>query len=194
MRSSLDQFESVYDLYFATVYGHYRYLQNRFLNIAQAIQSFHRRKDQGTLLSKAEFRALKAEMKGCMQAFGDRIHPDIFETLESRLQFFNEYTLRERLVALFPDDDQVLEGLTGGIPAFRDDIRHTRNYLTHYSVGEERKATEGTALLRLTMRMQPALCRLLLQELGIPDELTDAWIKRQARRIDPIGSVWETGE
>lgn len=189
---TLERYRPVYDLYFATIYAADSYLQNRFLNFAQAIESFHRRREKGTLLPPETFRDIKSELVACLRSQSDRIPNEIRATFASRLQYFNEYTLNERLLALFPDSDEVLQDLTGGTAEFRIDMRNTRNFLTHYTEELEAKASTGVALVRLTMRMQAALSRLFLQELGIPERFVESWTRKQIRRIEPIRSIWES--
>lgn len=159
----------VYDLYFSTLYNPYMYLESKFLNLIQAIETYHRRKFGGKYQSDEEYQA------GLYKKFVNVIPSDLEKGFkqslkEGKLKYANEFSLRKRLQEivdrLSPKFAIEFIGLPKARKEFISKVNDTRNYLTHYSQDLSEKSAEGSELLRLTEKLEVLLEICLLEEIG----------------------------
>lgn len=158
-----DRFDSSFNLYFATKTGRDLYLDNRFLMLAQALESLHRHSSSETAFSTEDYSTLCAVFK--------KVVPDAFkEWLHTRLEYGNEPSLRQRLKFLFKG----FESIYGDSKKVKDLISRivtTRNYLTHYDVSLRQQSARGRELYKLCLSLETlfqlhmaTLCGLSVEE------------------------------
>lgn len=80
----------------------------------------------------------------------------------------SRWTLKERLEALL--DSLPVTGIVGERPNLVEEVRDTRNYLTHHSERREDRALRGTELMEVTYELRKILAFFLLDELGLDTE------------------------
>jgi hypothetical protein len=163
----------IYSLYFATVYSSRIYLEHKFLSLAQAIESYHRRCKGNTVLPKAEHRR---RIKRIINAV-----PEDKEWLQQRLAYSNEPTLRNRLQELCNEHSVVLKSVLPDIESFIRRVIDTRNYLTHYDERLKEKQAEGRQLFMLAQKLKMLLELCLLKELGFEDSALQGLVERNRR-------------
>lgn len=81
-------------LYFASKGGEHKYLDGKFLALAQALETYHRRTSQEALMDKAKF-------NGLVKVLIDSCPKEHQEWLKARLAFGNELNLARRLKKIF---------------------------------------------------------------------------------------------
>lgn len=138
--------------------------ENKFLNIMQGIETFHRRRRHNEKESKESHKVKTTKIvETC---------PSEYQTwLKEKLNFSNEPTLQDRLKELFAEIDESLKDHL--FPKVEDIIKNSknsRNYYTHYTKSLEKKALKGSSLFYLTERLKVFLLILLLKETGISNE------------------------
>jgi ApeA N-terminal domain 1 len=135
--------------------------ENKFLNLMQGIETFHRRTRQNEKESKQIHKEKMHEIiSTCPDSFQD--------WLKSKLHFSNELSLHERLVQLFEEIDSSLKNhLFKDVEKLIKDSKNTRNYFTHYDKTLEKKALSGKELFLITEKLKIFLLIILLQETGI---------------------------
>jgi hypothetical protein len=151
--------------------------ENKFLNIVQAIETFHRRMRKNEKLTKELHKQRIAEiLVDC---------PDSHkEWLKGRLHFSNEPTLQERFTELFEElDNRIVERLFFNSEELIRNVKNTRNYLTHYDTTLESKAVQRPELFYLTERLQILLLLLILNELEIGQDKIYEFILRGSNRL-----------
>ena len=90
---SYETFEPAFNLYFASRSDALQYLDVRFLRLAQAVETLHRRSCQDTAMPEDEFKELRNSiLEGCPQ--------DKKEWMEGKLKYANELSLRQRIKAM----------------------------------------------------------------------------------------------
>lgn len=139
-------------------------LENKFLNVMQAIETFHRRR-------RLNEKEPKAVHKQKIKAIIDSVPSEYKNWLNEKLSFSNEPSLHSRLECLFAEIDDILRKRFFG--DYKDLItksKNSRNYYTHYDVSMEKKALKGEELFFLTQRLNIFLLILLLKETGISNE------------------------
>lgn len=146
------------NLYFASKAGEHKYLDGKFLSLAQSLETFHRRTSDETLMDKAVF-------DGLIDQLLTTCSEDKRKWLESKLMFGNELSLGNRLKRLL-DPFKSQFGTSAKREKLIRKIVDTRNYLTHYSKDLENKAAKGRDLWEICLKMEVAFQFQLLTEIG----------------------------
>ena len=173
----------VYDLYLANYYKN-TYPENEFLNLTQAIETYHRRKFGGKYLSDEEYQSKLYKL--LVNAIPEYTTTEFRNSLiNGKLRYANEFSLRSRLLFLINQvsDRYDVDFLKSGKnSAFSKLIADTRNYLTHYSIELKEKAvTSGSALSDLNYKLDLIVRILLLEEIGVNSEKISAIIRKTKR-------------
>lgn len=141
-----DKFDSSFNLYFATKTSRDLYLDNRFLMLAQALESLHRHSSSTTAFSVDDYSSLCKLLEEVVPAkFADWLKP--------RLAYGNEPSLRLRLKSLF----KAFESIYGDSRKVKNLISRTvdtRNYLTHYDVTLRQRSASGADLYKLCLSLE----------------------------------------
>jgi len=155
--------ETVYDLYFGTLYNPHLYLNNQFLNLIQAIESYHRKTMKNNELPEDRHQErIKEILNAVPSKFTD--------WLEWKLKYSNEVNLRQRLKDILEFCSKISERLISDQEAFIGKTVDTRNYLTHFDPELEQRAVKGKELYDLTSRLKVLLQTIFLKELGLSDD------------------------
>jgi hypothetical protein len=146
------------------------YLDGLFINLTQAIESFHRRLYNGKYQSDEDY--LDGLYKLLSAAIPSDIDPSFkMSLLNGKLKYANEYSLRKRLsmilcrmkttynIGFFSSKETINQ--------FIDSVCDTRNYLTHYTLELEQKSAKGNKLYLLCQRLIIILEVLFFEEIGI---------------------------
>jgi hypothetical protein len=167
--SKADVLGPVYNLYFSTLYSPHQYLETEFLSVAQAIETYHRRKFGGKFQSDEEYS--DDLYKRFVEVIPPELDSDFKDSLKSGvLKYANEFSLRRRLREI--TDRLSLLGTIGFIALeearrnFVNKVVNTRNYLTHYNPYLQDKVTRVQELYDLTQKLKTLLEICLLEELG----------------------------
>jgi hypothetical protein len=138
--------------------------ENKFLNVMQGIETFHRRRRHNEKEPKEINKTKVTEILAAC--------PIEYQSwLKEKLNFSNEPTLQDRLKELFAEIDDTLKNhLFPNTEELIKQAKNTRNYYTHYNKSLEKKALAGTPLFYLTERLKVFLLIILLKETGITNE------------------------
>lgn len=168
-----EKIKPVYDLFFANIYRPI-YPENEFLNLTQAIETYHRGIYGGQYVKDKEY--LEGLYQKLIEAIPQNIPAEFRSSLQNgKLRYANEFSLRKRLLLL-------CKHISEKIPVsfirdnrtrsdFAEKIANTRNYLTHYSPELKDKAiTAGAELFEINQQLELILKICLLEELEILPE------------------------
>jgi hypothetical protein len=157
------EIDSVCNLFFSTKYSRL-YLENEFLNIVQAVESYHRRRRKNNLLPEAEHKKRINEVL-------EYLPIEHREWVEGKLSG-NEPSLKVRLEELITENDLVINPLLGTDTPdnFIKKARDTRNFFTHYDKSKENQAAKGDELYWITRILEFLLQACFLTELGCTPE------------------------
>ncbi len=159
-----DELDSVCGLFFSTLYSPSMYLEQQFLNVVQAAESYHRRRFSNQVLSKEQHSAR-------MQSVLNSVPSEHKSWLKEKLRYANEPSLRQRLRELLDVTAAVMDPLVPDRKRFIQKVLDTRNYRVHYDTSLRRKAIEaGAELYSLTMVVSFLVQACFLRELGIEPE------------------------
>lgn len=156
-------------LYFSNRYGHYHYLEGRFLALAQAIETYHRRTNDDVLMDVLVFRSLVATtLRNCPKANRRWLHGRIIRG--------NELPLGKRLKNIIEPFKKYFGSSSDRNKLIRN-IVDTRNYLTHYSNESKSKALQGVSLYVLCEQLEGIIQLHLLSQLGFSETEIEGILK-----------------
>jgi len=149
-------------LYFSTKIGAQKYLDGKFLALAQGLETYHRRTSDDKRMDSNEFESLVSEI---IEACPDQ-H---LEWLKGRLTHGNEINLGKRLKQIIePFKDKL--GNNRERSSLLKKIVDTRNYLTHYNEDLKDRAAQGTELWGLCQKMEVIFQLHFLKVIGFSDD------------------------
>ena len=149
-------------LYFSAATGVHKYLDGKFLALAQALETFHRRTSSETLMENSKFRSLVA--RSILSA-----PKESRRWLWGRLINGNEISLSQRIKKIIMPFNKNIGNAKERGKLIRK-IVDTRNYLTHYSESLEEKTTKGLDLWDTCQKMEAIFQLHLLSQLGLEKE------------------------
>ncbi|RJG36914.1 HEPN domain-containing protein [Motilimonas pumila] len=149
-------------LYFSTKNGAQKYLDGKFLALAQGLETYHRRTSGEKLMDSSEFDSLVSTIsKSCPEEHA--------EWLSGRLMHGNEINLGKRLKRIIEPFKDMLGNSKERSKLLRK-IVDTRNYLTHYSESLKNNAADGEELWILYQKMEVIFQLHFLKVVGFSDE------------------------
>jgi hypothetical protein len=151
-----------FGLYFSTKTGAQKYLDGKFLALAQGLETYHRRTSEETLMEPKCFELLVSTViDGCPDEHSD--------WLKGRLMHGNEINLGKRLKRIIEPFKDYL-GTSRDRSKLLRKIVDTRNYLTHYSDDLEGASAKGQNLWILCLKMEVIFNLHFLNVVGFTDE------------------------
>ncbi|MDQ3698881.1 MAG: hypothetical protein M3373_12805 [Gemmatimonadota bacterium] len=178
----LDRHEAlapVMNLYFATIFHQRMYLEQRFLALAQAAESYHRRTSQSTIVDAEAFRSLRAGL--CAVVDEQQLDAEARKMLKSKFNYLNEIPLKERLRELVAAEGALTSLLIPDAAAFARLVGDTRNFLTHFDPLLDGKAAQGKGLFLLSEQLRFLIELIFLRELGFTLEERDVLVRKHER-------------
>lgn len=161
--------EPAFNLYFASKSGAYKYIEGRFLSLAQSIETLHRRNSNDTLMTEDEFNNLVGIIsKACP---GDKK-----DWLDGKLRYANELPLRQRIKQMIEPFNE-LYGSASERKSFVGKVLDTRNFLTHYDPRLADQSSSGTELWELCMKLEGLFQLHLLRLIKMNDDLINKLIR-----------------
>ncbi|WP_409300077.1 HEPN domain-containing protein [Pseudomonas sp. KCJK8993] len=153
------------NLYFSTKNGTHKYLDSRFLSLAQGAETLSRRTNSEQLMDDNIFQELqKSLLTACPQEHK--------KWLEGRLMYGNEISLSKRLQALTKPFAEKL-GSSKEIKSIVRRIVETRNYLTHYDDTKKETMTDPLKLWELCQKLESIIELNILSLLNFDSESID---------------------
>ncbi len=165
----------VKDLYFGTLYNPRMFLENKFLNLVQALETYHSRRYKGSYsINPKEFGEIVGKIL--------EVIPSKYKKyFEGRLKYANEYNLRKRIKEIIKKSSNIIEFYLSNNREKKDFINkvvNTRNYLTHYDEKLKNKAAKSEDLYWLNLKLKILVEILLMKETGIDSEYISNALKR----------------
>lgn len=179
--------KSVINLYLGLFYIPKRYLTERFLNLAQALEAFHRIVYGGRYIDKIQYKnGIYTSLLNTIdeQSNQHNLSSEFKESLKQRLLYLYEFSLRKRLKELikthqtcFPEEFLTNKQLQKN---FINAVVLDRNKLTHLNENTEIESIiEYRELYKLSNYMEALLRCCFMKFLAIDEEV----IKRSIERV-----------
>lgn len=149
-----------FDLVFEQFYNKNGFTVNTFLNLAQSAETFHARVHNHTKMPREQYKKMKEDI---LEVAPVEYHP----WLNDQFKFGNSLNLHTRLTELTEKySNEILDKILGDKAKFVLNIKHSRNYYTHYSKDGKKKALKGGELYYLSERLKILLVCSFLMEVG----------------------------
>lgn len=169
-----DEIRVVRSLATAATYRGRMFADQKFLNAAHALETYHRRKIGGQERPNAAHRELVKTIVAGTPA-------EHRKWLREKLAFSNELTLLRRLKDLRAMVCKRVETTLAAAEKWEQWIRDTRNYNTHFTSKRNARIAKGKQLVALTESLLMVLDDLILAELGVSDSARNILIARTRR-------------
>ncbi|GGA06434.1 HEPN domain-containing protein [Okeania sp. KiyG1] len=130
---------SILELYMRVYYTPIRHTKDLFLSFAQAIEGFHRIHHNGKYCEYSVFESIRKELEQLLsvELKNHNVKEEYHESILNKIQYWNEFSLKERLENLFKDEkissclpDRLFEN-SDAKDKFVKQVRDTRGSLTH---------------------------------------------------------------
>lgn len=167
----------VFNLYFGTLYNSDMYLEQKFSNLIQAIESYHRRTKNNNEIEPEDH---KKRLCDIIESVDDQYRG----WLEGKLTYSNEPTLRKRLKELTEECSSLLKLSSSKKKSFIGKVCDTRNYFTHYDSSLADRAANGTELLRLCNILKAIIEFNLLLEIGFENSKAQELLEEKYKRYN----------
>lgn len=150
------------ELYFSAVHDGYSFIDGKFLALVQAMESYHRRTSDETVMAEKDYEQLcNTLLVNCPAA--NR------KWLSEKLEYGNEISLNKRIKSIIEPFEQHI-GTSKNVKKMIRKIVDTRNYFTHFDESLKSKAAHGQELLDLCNKMEAIIQLHLLKLLGFDEE------------------------
>lgn len=178
--SNYEVSEPAFNLYFASKTGAHKYLEGRFLSLAQGIETLHRRNARETVMAEEDFRGLiEAVVNGCPH--------EQQKWLKEKLRYANELSLRRRLKRML-EPFETLYGDPKQRKQFVAEVVATRNYLTHYDPDLSDQAAKGKSLWRLCMKLEALFQLHFLRLMGLGDDSIKSLVEKNYALLNKLSN------
>lgn len=170
-----------FSLYFSTKSGAQKYLDSKFLALAQGLETYHRRTSDEKLMANDTFESLVSTiLESCPK--------EHTEWLQGRLIHGNEINLGKRLKRIIEPFKEHLGSSKERSKLLRQ-IVNTRNYLTHYNENLEHEIAKGRELWLLCMKMEAIFNLHFLNIIGFTADEIEQVIKNSEslkKKLQPL--------
>ena len=149
LRSWFDLYETIapsLNLYFSNQNGTHKYLDSKFLFLAQAAETLSRRTNNAVQMNSETFQELQQKLLSACP-------PDHRKWLEGRIKHGNEINLSQRLKSLIEPFKSKL-GNSRQVTSLLRKIVDTRNYLTHYDESNKSIMDDPLKLWNLCRKLE----------------------------------------
>jgi hypothetical protein len=160
-----EKLQPVFSLYFGTLYNPDLYMENKFLSLVSALESFHSRSNnfKDTYIPHEEY-------KGVLKQLIESIPPQIPRVIKKRLtdilKYVNEKSLRSRLKDILKHYGDITQIFIDDFDAFIQKVILTRNYYTHYDEDLIKYAANEAELQLLNLLLELLVQMCLLEALS----------------------------
>jgi hypothetical protein len=161
----------VYILYFSVIYDPDMYVEEKFLNMVLALESYHRGTMNNITWPESEIDNLRNAIIGAT--------PVKYRSwLKEKLLYINEPSLRRRLKDLCVKYSNCLEKWINDRDKFINDVVVTRNYLIHHDEKLIEQTVKDEKLSLLTFKLKQLVRICLLYEIGFDESSINQLITR----------------
>lgn len=174
----LSDLRPVINLYLAPFYNSNMYIDNEFLSMIQAAETYHRQTRGGSYLSDEDYLEI---YRGLIDSLPPKSDNAFKMSLQSRLKYMNEYSLRKRLKELIKTFSNIVQLYIENEDTYIQQAIDTRNYLTHYDPKLKNLACKGTDLYYLTQQTRVILDICILNSLGFDTERMNKMLANSRR-------------
>lgn len=171
------ELKPVFELFFPTYFYPEMPPPQQFLNLAHAIEAFHRTTVGGEYQGEEEYsNGLKKRLQ---QAIPSDVSEDFRQSLNMKLKFLHQYSLRKRLRDVLRNFASLVVPYIPDQGEFIESVAEARNCLVHASI--DRAVPDYIELWRLTQQLGLVLEIALLSRIGFEEDRVRSIVSRSKR-------------
>lgn len=179
--NAYEEIEPSFNLYFASKTGAHKYLNGKFLSLAQGLETYHRRTSNETRMDEKKYETLASNLlEACPK--------ESQEWLSEKLEYGNEINLGTRIKRVIEPFKKHIGNSKVRGKIIRS-IVDTRNYFTHYDEALKNNAASGEELWYLCMKMEAIFQIHFLKRLGFASEQIEVLINNCHRLKEKLGNI-----
>jgi hypothetical protein len=161
--ANADRLKHVYNLFFAATQREMIYLEQDFLQLAQALEVFSRVVNGGKYLPQLEYDEIASQLQSSIPP---ETKSSLKQSLKSRIKFGNEFSLRKRITEILRGlETETTRMVTNDAATFVSRIVDTRNYLVHLDDDSRGNPFANEELFRAMELLRALIMVLLMREL-----------------------------
>lgn len=169
--------EPAFDLVFEQFYSGNEFTVNTFLNLAQSAETFHSRVYDHPRMPETQYNKMKEDILKVVPA---AYHKWLIE----QFNFGNTQNLHSRLTEIIEKySNKTLGQILGDKDKFILEVKHSRNYYTHYPKEKKRNVLKETDLYYLSEKLKLLLVCSFLVEIGFNNEYLSNNIEKVKRSL-----------
>jgi len=178
-----DEFKSVFDIYFGTIFNSKMYLENTYLSLAQCIESYHRKSSRflDYHIQPEEYQKRIEIVKEALKA-NSQLTTSEKKSIINTLKLGNGLSLEYRIQKLLAAYPTISPYIVGKEENFPNTIALNRNNLTHLDPKPQNKYATFWELYDLSTRMRLLLITVFLDELGFDIKKIEKIVEQLSRR------------
>ena len=174
-----DLLRDVHNLYFGSLFAPGSFLENEFLTLMQALESFSRTRGGGLYVSADDYKPIEQALVSAVPQGTNR---DFRDSIKSRIKYMNEHSLRRRIDGLLKSlERDTIKLICPNVATFKAKVCDTRNYLTHWDKQSQQSALSDESLAVANQQLRLLLTILMLKEMCFEEEKIRDAIKRNPR-------------
>jgi hypothetical protein len=179
--NNYEKFEAPFNLVLSQFYISEYYLENLFINIAQAAESFHRKLELVDDTPKSEQdKEFDEKVKRVLDVTPDNLKNWVKSRISNKPKHFYDTRLKY-LFKEFSNDE--LNNIIGDYEVFIKSVVKSRNYYTHYNKEQKKDAAQGIELVQLYQKLRLLLLCGFLIESGFDNILLEKLIKEKSKKV-----------
>ena len=179
---SWEKLDSIFNLFFSIRYKPDMYLENKFINLVQAAESYHRRRINRQILPDDEYKKRRKAVLDSLDSLSDEYK----QWAKEKLQLKNDPGLKQRLIDLTELIPEVTNQLINDKESFYAKITATRNDFVHDNKTKNKKSAKLEELPDLIELLSFILQACFLMELGFNSEECYQLLNRNLRYQEKV--------
>ncbi len=178
------ELEDAFDLFFENMTNSKLYPQDRFENVIQALEAYHRGRFDDELMEKSRYENMVNDI---LSKLNDQDQKDWIKKNKAR---GNDLSLSQKLHQLFEQFPYVFTDVDKR-EEFVVKVQDTRNYFAHHAKKLKEKAAENAELHYLEQRLNVLMVACMLLELGFDEPTLEGLVIKYAKRRQQFKLVWQ---
>lgn len=178
------ELEDSFDLFFENMTNSKLYPQDRFENVIQALEAYHRGRFDDELIEKPRYEKMVNDI---LSKLDDNEQKDWIKKNKAR---GNDLSLSQKLHQIFDQFPYIFTDVDKR-EQFVVKVQDTRNYFAHHTKKLKEKAAENAELHYLEQRLNVLMVACMLSEIGFDESTLEGLVINYAKRRQQFKLVWQ---
>lgn len=140
LHKTYQNLETLFDLYHGVIVNQHMFPRQEFLFLVNALEYYHRNRFEDQYIPEDEYE--KEVYDELVKAISGDIPDGLNESLKSRLEYHNEYSLKKRLDEILEEYKRAIDLIVSNRDRFSNRVKEIRHYYSHYFEPDEKITVE----------------------------------------------------